>query len=239
MQLAKQQLAEDLALAREQFKARRELCEELDEDIYHPAINPEDFGTVIDNPYLPLIPGTTRVYQKQSDEGLEVVTVTVTNETKEILGVTCIVVRDIVTLDGVLIEDTLDYFAQDLLGNVWYFGELAQNFENGELANLDGSWTAGVEGAKPGIIMKAAPQEGDIYRQEFFPGEAEDAARVISTVGAASVPAGDFNNVVITEDFTPIEPDHIENKYYAPGVGLVLEINPETGERTELVEIRQ
>lgn len=237
-QVAKMQLAEDLALGREQFKARMELCEELDEDIYHPVINPDDFVDTIDNPYLPLIPGTTHRYEKQTDEGLEVITVIVTNETKEILGVTCIVVRDTVTLDGVLIEDTLDYFAQDTLGNVWYFGELAQNFENGELANLDGSWTAGVEGAKPGIVMKAAPQEGNIYRQEFFLGEAEDVAKVISTVGTVSVPVGDFNNVVITEDFSPLEPDHVENKYYAPSIGLVLEVDPETGERTELVDIQ-
>ena len=144
--------------------------------------------------------------------------------------------RDTVRLDGVLIEDTLDYLAQDVHGNVWYFGELAQNFEDGELVDLDGSFTAGSDGAKPGFWMKAAPIVGETYRQEWFVGEAEDVATVVSTDSAEPVPFDNGGPVLQTRDFNPLEPDSVELKYYVPGVGLVLETKPGTTERLELVE---
>ena len=116
------------------------------------------------------------------------------------------------------------------------FGEIAKNYEDGELVDLEGSWEAGVDGAKAGIIMKADPQVGDVYRQEFFLGDAEDMGEVLSLSGDETVPAADCDNeCLVTKDYTPIEPDVEENKYYAPGVGPILEVDVETGERVELV----
>jgi hypothetical protein len=140
--------------------------------------------------------------------------------------------------EEVLIEDTNDWYAQDLAGNVWYFGEIAQEFEDGELVSLEGSWKAGSDHAKPGYIMVFDPQEGDYYRQEFALGDAEDMGEVISRdEKAVTVPFGGTyeDDVLETKDFTPIEPDAFEYKYYAPEVGLILEKDPETGDRVELV----
>lgn len=204
---------------------------------YDPIIHPEEFVATIDNPYLPLTPGTTFVYEKKTDEGLERVEVRVTGETKEILGVTCVVVNDVETLDGKLVENTYDWYAQDKDGNVWYFGELSMQYEDGELASLEGSWQAGVEGAKPGIIMMGAPAVGEMYRQEFAPGKAEDMGQIMSLSEPAAVPYGSWDSCLQTRDFTPLEPDVLEYKFYAPGVGLVLEVDPESGERVELVDI--
>jgi len=135
-------------------------------------------------------------------------------------------------------EDTDDWMTQDVEGNVWYFGEISKTYEDGELTDIEGSWTAGVDGAKPGILMKAAPEVGDVYRQEFALGEAEDAGEVVSTTGSATVPAASCSgSCVVTRDFTPIEPDGEEFKYYLSGVGLILEENPETGGRVELVDV--
>lgn len=218
----------------EQYDARREICGALGESAYHPVIDPANFVEGITNPFFPLTPGTTFIYHG----GGEVVTVTVTDRTKMIMGVKCIVVRDVVEANGEVIEDTEDFFAQDVEGNVWYFGEIAQEFENGELTSLDGSFKAGVEGAKAGIIMKASPQVGNMYRQEFLLNEAEDLAQVLSLTGSETVPAAACNNgCLITKEFTPLEPGVVENKYYARGIGFILQINPESGERLELVEI--
>ena len=158
------------------------------------------------------------------------------DETETILGVECTVVRDTVTVDGELVEDTLDWFAQDRNGNVWYFGEISKSFEDGDLVSLDGSWRAGVDGAKPGIVMKAHPAVGDVYRQEFLLGVAEDYARVVSLSGDATVPAASCTNCLVTGDFVPLEPDADERKFYKRGVGLILEVDRTTGDRVELIE---
>ena len=220
----------------EQFHAREDLCNAIGQAAYAPTIDPGRFlspaaTAARPNPFFPLVPGTRWVYAS----GPETTTVTITAETRRILGVLCIVVRDVVSADGGLIEDTDDYFAQDVDGNVWYFGELSKGFENGELASLEGSWRAGVDGALPGIIMKATPAVGDTYRQEFAFGDAEDAAEVLSLTGSATTPgASCAGTCIVTRDFTPIEPDAAEQKYYATGVGLILELGVETGERVEL-----
>ena len=229
---------EAVAFVQEQFEARLELCEDLGGDRYDPRIDSANFVKGVTNPFRPLVPGKTLVYQKVTDEGLETVEVTTTRETKTILGVECVVVRDVVMRGDELVEDTLDYFAQDRAGNVWYFGEFVMNFEDGALANLNGSWTAGVDGAKPGIVMKATPTVGNVYRQEFLATEAEDAARVTGKNRTVVVPKGTFTGCLETLDFTPLEPTHLEAKFYAPGLGFVLEVNLESGERTELVAIR-
>ncbi|WP_432822682.1 hypothetical protein [Trichloromonas sp.] len=231
---AKPERKDNAVSCREQFAARRDVCDALGEDPYDPQIDPADFVVGIDNPFLPLVPGTTMVYQK----GEERIEVKVTAETKEILGVTCVEVEDTVTIDGELVEETLDWYAQDMLGNVWYFGELSRNYEDGELNNLDGSWQAGVDGAKPGIVMLADPMVGDVYRQEFLLGEAEDMARVVARDEEVTVPhpPGTFTTLK-TEEWNPLEPEMLENKFYAPGVGLVLAVDVVTGEREELIDI--
>ena len=236
------------ALCVEQRDARLDLCEALGEERYDPDFDPADFvdplaigGAVAPNPYFPLIPGTVWVYEG----GGETITVTVTESIKLIEGVRCLVVNDLVEEDGLPIEDTDDWYAQDVDGNVWYCGEIAQNFEvfegddpeEAELVDVDGSWKTGRDGAQPGIIMLASPQVGDVYRQEMALGEAEDAARVISTTGSATVPAASCaGDCLVTRDFTPLEPDANERKTYAPGVGLILERDLESGDRVELVE---
>ncbi|TFH25636.1 MAG: hypothetical protein E4H03_00200 [Myxococcales bacterium] len=221
----------------EQCIGRQDVCDRLGPDRYDPEIDAADFVSPAamaanPNPYFPLVPGNEWTYEGDG----ETITVTVTDETVDILGVTCVVVHDAVEEDGELIEDTVDWYAQDTAGNLWYFGEISQNFEDGELNNLDGSWKAGVDGAKAGIIMFAAPQVGDFYRQEFFLGDAEDIGEVLSLTGDETSPAASCNGAcVVTADTTPVEPGHIEHKYYAPGVGMIVEIDPGTGER--LVEI--
>ncbi len=227
---------------RDQRRARRELCDAVGEAPYDPPfepdlfVNPDDIGgSVAPNPWLPLVAGQTRVYEGHG----ETVTVSVTDEIKLISGVPCRVVRDIVEEDGEVKEDTRDWFAQDIHGNVWYCGEAVQDFEDGELVSLDGSFKAGIDGAKPGILMKAVPVVGDIYRQEFDLGNAEDAAEVLNLNGSAVTPAATcVADCLVTGDFTPLEPGALEHKYYKPGVGMILEVKPETGERLELVDFQ-
>ncbi len=232
-------------LCGEQFAAREEVCDALGQAPYDPPIDPADFvdplevgGSIAANHFLPLVPGTRYVYE--NEEAGERVTVSVTFETIEVDGVDCIVVHDVVTeLDsGELIEDTDDYMAQDIHGNVWYFGEIARNYEDGRLVDLEGSWRAGEDGASAGILMRAAPAAGDVYRQEFLLGEAEDIARVASLSASAESPyASCAGTCLKTDEFTPIEPDGFENKFYKPGLGKILTVDPESGEREELVDI--
>jgi hypothetical protein len=236
---AKSALKEALQSCGEGFVAREDLCAALGQDRHDPVIDQARFLSPAEtaanpNPYLPLVPGTVRHYKGDG----ELITVTVTDQTRVILGVTTIVVTDVVVAEtgGAPLEDTLDFFAQDVDGNVWYMGELSQAFENGEVASLEGSWRGGVDGAKPGIVMKAAPKVGDTYRQEFALGNAEDAAEVTSITASESVPAASCSgNCVVTREFTPKEPGAEENKYYAPGIGQILGIDLETGARTELI----
>jgi len=201
---------------------------------YNPSINPADFVAAVNNPLLPLVSGTRYVYQG----GEETIEVTVTNDSKEILGVTTIVVHDVVSVDDEIIEDTYDWYAQDKAGNVWYFGEDTKEYEGGKVVSTEGSWEAGVDGAKPGIVMHATqPPIGIPYRQEYYACEAEDMAEVVSLSESVIVPYGSFDNCLQTREFTPLEPDVNEYKSYAPGVGLMLEVDIKSGARTELIEI--
>jgi hypothetical protein len=212
---------------------------DVGDETYNPVINPADFVEQIDNQYLPMTPGTTFVYDGESEDGKEKIEVNVTHETKEILGVTCIVVRDRVWVNDELVEDTFDWFAQDKDGNVWYFGEDSKEYEGGKVVSTEGSWEAGVDGAKPGIIMKGNPQVGDAYRQEYYEDEAEDMAEVLSLNESVSVSYDSFEDCLKTQEWTPLEPDVVENKYYAPGVGVIKEVAVEgESERVELVEVK-
>lgn len=222
------------------FAARQLVCKEVGQRPYDPKIDPKNFVRTIDNPYLPFIPGTRLTYRGKTEDGVETIVVSVSNRTETILGVKCTVVRDTVTLDGQVIEDTIDWYAQDKQGNVWYFGEISQSFVNGDLNSLAGSWRAGVDGALPGIVMPAKPRKGDAYRQEFAFGVAEDWVKILDVRGKARVPAASCNDCVVTRDRVPLEPDADERKFYAKGIGFILEIDEATGERgVELVKIER
>jgi hypothetical protein len=204
---------------------------------YEADLDPVDFVAVIDNPYLPLAPGMRWVYEGVEDDEVERVEVVVTSERKEILGIWAVVVRDTVTIDGDLVEDTYDWFAQDRDGNVWYLGEDTKEYQDGEVVSTGGTWEAGVDDAQAGIVMPADPTVGHAYRQEYYPGEAEDLAEVVRLGESASVPAGEFDDVVVIKEWNPLEPDVVEEKYYAPGVGPILAVVVEGGSgREELVE---
>lgn len=188
---------------------------------YVADLDPADVADVIDNPYHPLIVGSTWRYEGESDGEIEVVEVVVTGEREEVMGISAVVVRDTVTVDGELVEDTLDWFVQDKAGNVWYLGEDVKDYENGKVVSTAGSWRAGTDGAQPGIVMPADPTIGDVYRQEFLRGEAEDMMEIIAVDATVTVPAGRYTDVVRTRDWTPLEPETIEEKAYAPGVGRI------------------
>lgn len=209
----------------------------LFDEPYEPSIDPSDFSEVIDNPYLPLTVGNVWTYEGQTEDGLERIEFRVLNETRVVMGVTCAVVRDTVTVDGELVEDTYDWFAQDSRGNVWYFGEDSTEYEDGKATSTEGSWESGVDGAQPGIMMLADPYDSLTYRQEYFQDEAEDMGMVISLDETVTVQGETYSNVIKIKDFTPLDPEAFGYKYYAPGVGVVLE--EEHGERVELIEFTQ
>ena len=204
-----------------------------------PAFDADNFvaGDPIDNPYMVLRPGTTFTTRSETEDGLETGTRTITRDTVQILGITCVEVVDTVRLDGELIEKTHGWFSQDKDGNVWYFGEFSQEFEDGKVVGTEGSWKAGVNGALPGIVMLGNPEVGDEYAQEFAPGVAEDRGRVVALNNSAAVPYGTFQHLLVTEDTNPLEPGTSERKYYAPGIGEILTIEA-AGNPNELVGIR-
>jgi hypothetical protein len=254
----------------DQFDARKDLCEALGEKYYNPVIDPADFvlpediTSVNANPYFPLVPGNMWTY-KTSEGGAVTETITVevlAGESITIEGVECVVVRDIVyegdKIDpdpdadaDDIIEDTYDWYGQQDDGTVWYFGEFSLAKEDCEpdddlcegLYTEDGSWKSGYEGGKAGIIMFGTPsaEVGTVFRQEIALGDAEDAGEVLSATASETVLAASCDgDCVQTRDFSPLEPDVEENKYYAPGVGVILEVGFEDGiatdERVELVE---
>ena len=179
-------------------------------------------GVPLDHPFWPMAPGSKWIYRETDAEGTEQqVEVTVTDKTKEIDGIPATEVHDLVTENGEPVEDTLDWYAQDTLGNLWYLGEDTKEYENGKVVSTEGSWQAGVDGAQAGIILPADPQVGMVYRQEYYAGQAEDGAQILALDKHVDVPFGTFDNVLETSDFTPLEPDVEEHKFYARGVGPV------------------
>lgn len=208
---------------------------------YTPTIDAANFVVTIDHPFLTLAPGRIWIYEGQSEDGeTERIEIEVTNEKKTILGVATTVVREREWENGELVEDTYDWFAQDIQGNVWYFGEDSKEIENGEVASTAGSWEAGVNGAKPGLVMKAQPQPGDRYRQEFLKGEAEDMGEVLSLDDSVTIGLGTFSGCLCIKDWSPLEPEVVEHKFYSRAVGnLILEkkVAGETG-RMELREMK-
>jgi hypothetical protein len=203
------------------------------------GIDPARFGARVDNPWFPLKPGTTWVFEGVKDGKRARDVVTVSRRTAMVGGVRCAVVEDRLYLAGRLHERTTDWYSQDDQGSVWYFGEQTAELDNrGRVASTEGSWQAGRDGAEPGIFMPARPQVGRSYRQEFYRGHAEDHFRIIGLFGAAATPAG--ANALLTLEWTPLEPAVRDHKLYVRGVGVVLEQTVKGGdERLELVSMRR
>jgi hypothetical protein len=193
---------------------------------YHPSIDPANFVRKIDNPYFPLKSGTTFLYKGVHENGKTPQTdrEVVTHRTKQILGVTCTVVRDTVSSRGMPIEKTFDWYAQDRDGNVWYMGEDTREVVHGKFVKMSDSWEGGVNGAQPGIIMPGKPRPGDQYRQEYYPGHALDQAKVLGSGGPVTVPYGSYKHTLLTVETSPrIDPGVAERKYYFAGVGDIKE----------------
>ena len=202
-------------------------------------IDPTNFVKTVDNPYFPLPPGATFIYRGEKDGAPTRDVMKVTHQTKVTLGVTTTVVHHLSYEEGILVEDTFDWFAQDKAGNVWYFGEDTKELdEKGNVISTEGSWEAGVNGAEPGIVMEANPKKGHQYAQESAPGVAEDMAQVTGFKDSLCVKYGCFKNVLVTREWSPLEPGVFEKKYYAKGVGFIFSEMVQGGdERSELVRI--
>jgi hypothetical protein len=198
-------------------------------------LDPDDFSAQIDNPYWPMRPGSKWVYR----EGKARVEVTVTAQTKRIIGIDARVVHDVLTENGKVKEDTFDWYAQDESGNIWYLGEATKEFEDGKIST-EGSWEAGVDGAQPGILLPGKPRAGLSYRQEYYKGQAEDAAEVLDVDARARVPVGSFEQLLLTKEYTPLDPGVVEHKFYAKGIGPILAVTVSGGSgREELVQRRE
>lgn len=206
------------------------------------SARPGDFVARVDNPYFPLRPGTTFRYRGSKDGKPTTEVFAVTRASRRIMGVPCVVVHDNVFESGRLAEQTVDWYTQDRRGNVWYFGEATRELDpTGRTTSTEGSWQAGVNGAQPGIYMPAQPRVGDSFRQEFFKGHAEDHFKVVDLRASVTVPFGSYANAALrTEEWTPLEPGVLDNKYYVRGVGQVKEVTVRgPRELNDLVSVRR
>jgi hypothetical protein len=210
-------------------------------DPYSPTIDPSAFSSTIDNPYFPLTPGARTIYEANTPDGSQRTTTEVTRDTKKIMGVDTVVVHDSVTVDNEPFEDTVDFYAQDRNGSVWYFGEATKKFKNGTV-DTAGSFEGGVNGALPGIVMPGHPEIGDRYRQEYAKGVAEDTGEVLSLTGSETTPlTGPAEELLVTKDTDVLDPaGPSENKYYRRGVGLILTVQVTgTAERDQATAIEK
>ena len=186
---------------------------------YAPHVDPADFVAGVDHPFLPLVPGTVFRFNETVGKHVREIVVTVTSDTKIVMGVKCVVVRDQEFEKGKLIEDTYDWYAQDKQGNVWYFGEDTKEMRNGKV-DPEGSWEAGVRGAQPGLALPAQLAPGQPYRQEYLKGVAEDMAQIVAVADSVTVPFGALGGCVRVREWSPLEHGS-EMKWYAKGVGVV------------------
>jgi hypothetical protein len=202
--------------------------------------DPANFVVGVTNPLFPLTPGTIDYFEGQADGAAQTDSAEVLSDHKTILGIEATIVHDRVYTDGELIEDTFDWYAQDTAGNVWYLGEDTKELDNGQVISTEGSWEAGVSGAQAGIIMWADPAAhiGELYRQEFARGVAEDLGKVAAVNQTVDIAYGTLTGCVKTEDTSAIEPGVLENKYYCPGIGLTAEYGQNgSTDRNEIVAI--
>jgi hypothetical protein len=199
------------------------------------------FAPRVDNPWFPLVPGTTFVYRGVKDGKAARDIVTVLHTTRTIQGVRCTSISDRLYLAGRLEERTTDWYAQDRRGNVWYYGEATAELDrSGHVSSTEGSWLAGRQGARPGIYMPARPRVGQTGRQEYFKGHAEDHYAVVSVNTRVSVPYLSSTRAVLTKEWTPLEPGTLDHKYYVRGVGTVKEVTVKGPlERDVLVSVRK
>jgi hypothetical protein len=199
-------------------------------------LDPADFTTEIDNPYWPIRPGSHWVYREVEDGEAHRDDVTVTDRTKTLGGIEARVVHDRVSKNGETLENTDDYYAQDSAGNLWYLGENTAEYENGKLKTTEGTWAYGTDGAQPGVIVPAHPKQGMKYREEYYKGHAEDAAEILNVGSQVQVPYGRFRGALFTRNYSAIEPTVEEMKFYAKGVGPVMELIVSGGSgRTDLL----
>ena len=202
-----------------------------------PVFDPVGCTSMVDNPYFPLRPGTILVYETRAGKTTEVDTVVVTRETRTVLGVTAVVVRDRTYRGGKLVEESFDWYAQDRKGNVWSLGEDTKDLRDGEVVSTAGAWEAGKDSACAGIVMPAIPEVGMEYRKAYRRGRVEDLARVRSLDAKAMVLNDTFTACVETEEWSPLERGAREQKVYAPGLGLVLKGAIGGYERMKLVKL--
>jgi hypothetical protein len=200
-----------------------------------PSDLPASFAARVDNPYLPLTPGATFTYKGKLDGQSATDVFAVTNRTKLILGVATTVVHDQVFTKGKLTEDTEDWYAQDADGNVWYFGEDTKELDNGQVVSTEGSWEAGVDRARAGIFMPAQPMVGQVFKQEDARNVAEDCTRIGDLNASVKTPFVSSSDALKTEEFSLLEPDVLDNKFYVRNVGLVREQTVQGG--TDILEL--
>jgi hypothetical protein len=194
---------------------------ELDIGICDPSAGP--FSLEITNPYFPLPVGQVWLLRGVEDGVNLRLRIRVLNETEDVAGVTTRVVEEREWEDGEIIEISRNFFVQAPDGTVCYYGEDVDIYENGQVVSHEGAWRAGEDDNLPGIIMPANPAEGMSYAQEVAPGIAEDQAEIVSIGETVTVPAGTFENTLFTRETTPLEPGSESLKYYAPGVGIIVD----------------
>lgn len=203
------------------------------DEAYDPLIDPASFSSEITHPLFPFAVGRTWHYTEGSEGTVDI---EVTSETTTVMGVECVVVHDVARVAGVIEEDTRDWYAQDGDGNVWYFGEDTMELDaDGNVISTAGSWIAGVDGARPGIIMPADAVVGDEWREEYSAGEAEDMAKALSLNAGITVPAGSYTGCLKTYNYTPLDVTSNEIKIYCPSIGPTWAIDLLTDEVEELV----
>lgn len=202
---------------------------------YNPTIQPADFVNAINNPYLSLQPGMVWIYAGKDDHGRKIeIEEEVTSNTKIIRGVTTTVVRKRVWQKNKLIREVSEWYAQDKGGNVWSFGKESKKLKNSEIIDTTNSWEAGINGAKPGIVMKAYPRAGDTYRQEFVYGKAENIAQVLSNSQTTKIGLGEYKNCLQIQSWTRLEPALVEYRFYSKEVGNVLRVENIEGDSGEM-----
>jgi hypothetical protein len=207
---------------------------------YNPKIVPAKFTATITNRYFVVKPGTTRVMKGTKDGTPQTHATHVTRQTRTVMGVPCIVIKDVVTDPNGIAEIAYDWYSQDDQGNVWYFGESTSDYTKGVVTSTKGSWEAGVDNAKPGIVMPVDPKPGPAFYQEFRPGVAEDKGEVLGIHETVRTKSTTYRNVVRIRDTNPLDPTLVQNKWYAPGVGVVKSVRTGSShtETSELVSVR-
>jgi hypothetical protein len=189
------------------------------------TLSPSDFVARVDNPWFPLKPGSKYRYRGNKEGTRMTDVVKVTHRTKTILGVKTTVVHDVVRTHGRREEVTNDFYAQDRHRNVWYFGEATKELDrHGNTISTEGSFKAGVDGARAGVYISGHPKVGQSARQEFYRGHAEDHFKVLDRNARVSVPYVTSRHALRTKEWTPLEPNVLDNKYYVRGVGSVREV---------------